>query len=379
MTTNTYPFARFFIRIAIGLAVFVVILGFVFVVYFFSSMENQLDGARYQPSAAIGIDAAQLENSYIGTQNRLLHSLNVKAFPDNIQVINISDEIAKVKKLSPESQPSAYMKLGNDTALSINAIKKHHFDEFSIAINQLRQTLLGKAAELRRRYAQQQSTQPAPGSAPTPIPSTNPVVQLQLFRLFNDDLRFDESRLNTINGAKECMNDLRAKSQKQESLDQINQASIYLARAESLLDYMKKAEAITSNSSQQPLSQQAQEQEQMVSQAEQIAAQLDQYKSQLVDSLYSRWVVDADDQKLITDATEDLNRATAAVTLASGIRMNAMRNIGIALVACLAAAFLIIVVADFLRAFLNMSNNTDTLANAKLVGPHEEEKPPASD
>lgn len=363
---------------AITLAIAVVVFGVLAVIYFYGSMNNQIAGVSFQPTAAPSQDASRLEKSYLGTQNRLLHSLNIKQFPNTIAVVNIDEEIARVSKLDGESQQGEYLRIGKNTEASINAMKKYHFSEFSEAISLLRQSLLDKAAELRRTYAQQNANQPLLVPTPTPSATTNTVSPSILFRLFSDDIDNDKYRGNKINQVKEFLNSVRSRSQKPESLDEINQASIYLAQAESLLDYVKKSEEILNNPIQQQGNQQAQEQEQMISQAEHVAEQLQQMRAQLAQSLYETWVVDTDIQRLISDSTEGVNRAASAQTIASGIRMAALGRMALSLFSALALGFIIMVIADFLRAFLNMSNNTDTLASAQLTTEKQINNLPAS-
>jgi len=355
---NTYPFARFFIRIAISLAILEVIFGLACVAFFYYSMTTQIAAARYEPVAVLGLDASQLERSYVGTEKRLLHSLNLTAFPDTVPLVNISDEIDAISKLGGVDQVKAYINLAKKTESSVDSIKKYHFAEFSVAVDQLRRALLIKAAALKQQYAPQQRL-----SATAAKSFSNSSNEAEIFRLFADASSNDEIRLNNINDLKQFLEEIRAKSQKKESLDQINQASIFLDGAKSLLDYMNKTEGSASSASQTASPQQ--EQEELVSQAEQVAALLQQYKSRLEQSLYESWVVDNDVVKLTNDAIGELNRATTADAQASAIRIEFARNMAISIIISLVLAFLIMVIADFLRAFLNMSNNTDTLTGAQ--------------
>jgi hypothetical protein len=102
--------------------------------------------------------------------------------------------------------------------------------------------------------------------------------------------------------------------------------------------------------------------EQMVSSAEKLAAQLQQIKGTIRQSLYETWQVDEAISRLRGAALSDLQRAESSREQIRVIRNTALSHLGFALFITIATAFLILVLADFLRAFLNLSINSDRFA-----------------
>ena len=181
------------------------------------------------------------------------------------------------------------------------------------------------------------------------------------FRIYADAPQQDQSRFALIKEIKEIVDALNAKSSKDESRDQLRRASIYLARAESLLDLLDKK-----NEDQNPQTQNqaasVQEQEaQLVSKSEREAQRLDRVITAVQENLYSNWVAELDAQKLESDARADMQRAETAKERAKTIRLSSIQQMAMYLIASMALAFIIMVVADFMSAFLNLSNNSDLL------------------
>ncbi len=367
MKTHSYPFARFFIKIAIGLAILAVLIGAALAANHFFSMQARLASARYQTDPDLGILASRLEKSYTGTQRRLLRSLDTDAFPSTVPLVDFSKQLATAERAGGAAQASAFLDLAQQTSNSLEAIKKYHFSQFAASIDSLRQALLAHAAELRQKYAQKQQ-QPSltPAVVPTPTPAVKPPASGEFaFRIYADNPGNDQERLQSIKSVKQLLEELQAQSQKQESIDEIRRASIYLTRAESLLDLLKKEEAALEHPEQTP-AQKHEVEEDLVSRAEQIASELARARALMEDNLYTRWIANVDCDNLSSKAGNDLNQAAAAEATARQIWVDGLRSMGGYFLAGLIVAFGILVIADFLRAFLNMSNNTDTLAGAQL-------------
>jgi hypothetical protein len=360
MKKNTYLFARLFIKLAILLAIIAVLGGIGFAVNAFQSMQRDLESVKYTPSPDLGSAASDLEKSYLGTNRRILRSLDIDNFPSTIEVVNFTKQIAEIQSSNAQDQAKNYLNLATTSLDSINQIKRYHISEFVKALQGLQQTLNDHAAKLRAEYA---STKQASGNGkPQSSSQQEPTPAKVSFRIYADLPDSDKRRLSMIKRVKEFLEDLRSQSKKEESLDQIRRASIYLARAESLLDLLDKsdlpnreqANSETSASTQQ-------EQEVLIAKSERIASEVGVAIQAIQDEIYRNWTVEIQAKELEKLAQDDLENAREAQYKSEQIRNNALRSIASSLLIAIACAFIIMVVADFMRAFLNLSNNSDLL------------------
>ena len=363
MKKNTYPFARLFIRLAVILALLVFISGIGLALNAFLMMQSQLAEVKYQPDPTLEQQAKNLEKSYLGTQKRVLRSLDATSFPQSVRIVDFQSTLPLAQKAGDMQKATVYYSLAEETSGSIVAIKEYHIAEFVNALRGLQKTLLDNAAKLRAQYAQKsQNQQSALPQQTTPTTQTTSNSGKDgYFRIFADAPQQDQSRFALIKEIKEIVDALNAKSSKDESRDQLRRASIYLARAESLLDLLdKKNEDQNPQTQNQPVT--AQEQEaQLVSKSEREAQRLDRVITAVQESLYSNWVAELDAQKLESDSKTDMQRAETAKEKAKTILLGSIQQMVMYLVASMALAFVIMVVADFMSAFLNLSNNSDVL------------------
>lgn len=361
---NSYPFARFFIRIAIFITILILLAGVALSLDCFVQMRAQLKSISYQGDQELESFAQTLQRSYIGTSKRLLNSLDIQSFPDSVAQIDFNKALSEAEKAPNEQQAQKYLDIAKNTQTSINAIKAYHFDQFSSAIDSLTQTLLDKAAELRQRYAQPPSTNQTSQTPQATAPVSAPVgvSPPSGFRIFSDSQDNDDLRLDSLKTVRSLLQALGARSEKQESRDEIRQAGIYLTRAESLLDLLKHSESAPQDQAPTAEQQQATQEEELVSEAEKVAQQLKESKQQLEDKFYSQWQVEIEDQSLMQRAEQDLGAARQAEIDSGLAEHDAFFSVGRYMGGAIALAFFILVIADFLSAFLNMSNNTDMLA-----------------
>lgn len=363
MKKNTYPFARLFIRLAVIFAFLVFLTGICLAVNAFLVMESKLAEVKYQPNPALDQDAKILEKTYIGTQKRVLRSLDITNFPKSVKVVDFQTSTTLAENAGDMQKAALYYALSKETLSSIYEIKEYHIAEFVNAVKGLQKTLLDNAAKLRAEYAQtSQSQQAVTPQQNTSASQTSSIsVKEGYFRIYADAPQHDQSRFILIKEVKELVDSLNAKSSKDESRDQLRRASIYLARAESLLDLLdgKSEEQNLQTQNQVPAIQE--QQEQLVSKSEIEAKKLDRVISALQEGLYSNWIAELNAQKLESDAKTDMQRAETAKEQAKTIQLESIQQIAMYLISSIVLAFVIMVVADFMSAFLNLSNNSDAI------------------
>ena len=363
MKKNTYPFARLFIRLAILLALLVFIAGIGLAAYAFLMMQSQLAEVKYQPDPTLEQQAKNLEKSYIGTQKRVLRSLDTNSFPQSVKIVDFQTSLPLAEKAGDTQKASLYYSIAEETSASIHGIKEYHISEFVNALRGLQKSLLEKAAMLRAEYAQKAQPQQTalPQQTTTSNQTSSNPAKEGYFRIYADAPPEDKSRFALIKYIKEKLDSLNAISEKAESRDQVRRASIYLARAESLLDFLDKNNEENNPQAQKNETNIIEQEEQSISKAERIAQELDQYIEGIQEGLYSNWLVELDAQKLESDSKTDMQRAETAKKKANTILLGSIQQMVMYLVASMALAFVIMVVADFMSAFLNLSNNSDAL------------------
>jgi hypothetical protein len=367
---NTYLFARLFIKLAIILAVLVVLGGIGLAINQFQSMQTALAGVRFFPSPGLQNAAVNLEKSYLGTNKRILRSLDIEEFPPSISLVDFPQSLTAISSANEHEKAVLYSKLASETLNSVEQIKNFHISEFVKSLAALQQTLMENAARLRAQYTpstaagtQVQNQQPA---------STQQTMQpaRSSFRIYADHPESDEQRLAQIKMVKEFLEYLRSQSKREESIDQIRRASIYLARAESLLDLLDKSSdtpQLQTETTQEGSDRQ--ENETLVAKSEKMAADVGKVIEIIQAQVYENWTVELQAQELSELAQSEINKAATAANSAKQIRNAGLREISVSLISALAAAFFIMVIADFLRAFLNLSNNSDMLVENAGANP----------
>jgi len=253
------------------------------------------------------------------------------------------------------------LSIASNASSSVDAIKAYHLSTFKASIIILSDSLRAHANMLRQQYKEPTPAQNVvPKAATKPTPSFQPTA----FRIYADPATFDKDRLETINAMKTILEGLREQSKKPESLAAISQATTYLEKSQSLLDLLMlerskpRQEVIQEAPTQQPTA------KELVARADIIADGLESSAKDLEVSLFFRWVVDTDIENLELAAAKDQKLAEQSVIEQRQIVIAAVRDCFAFVISACFAAFLIVVVADIVRAFLNLSNNSDIMAFA---------------
>jgi len=357
MKKHNYFFARLFVTMAVALAVLLVLVGGGLAAFRLQAMHAQQLASAYSPDPTLLTSVKRLNLSYDGTRRRVLRSLNLDSFPSEVPIVDLQQQIFQLSNKKVLELPSSYSSIASSVSSSVASIKQYHFSTFKASIKVLNDALRAHANLLRQQYKD-----PTPPQNATPTAATKPTASFQptVFRIYADPSSSDSDRLETINGMKTILEVLREQSQKAESLAAISQATVYLERAQSLLDFLKaeRNTAPQDSTTQQPSA------HELVARADLIANRLERAANELEQTLFSRWVVDADIENLEIAAAKDQKLAEQSVIEQRQIFIAAIRDCFAFIFSACFAAFLIVVVADIIRAFLNLSNNSDIMAFA---------------
>ncbi len=365
MNKHQYPFARIFIRIAIGLALLTILAGAGYTFVGFTTMQTEIQAQKYRPDPELLEKASRMERLYLGTRERIGQTMEDGTLPASVPALDISESLASAARAQGNTQPEILLQLAEQTQTSVTELKEFHVASFERAVESLRQILLQRVIELQKQFGQTDtvaaSASPNVQTPEQDAPAKSPASSR--FRIFNDQAGNDKSRLRNLEQVRIFLNELREQSQREESLDQIRRAQIFLTRAEAMLDQVQAvveqplpgidATAVASGSSEQ----------QMISRAEELSAELMQMKRIIRQSLYESWQVDDAIGQLRSSARADLSEAESSRGRISAIQSASWSSMGLSFLFSLAVAFMILVLADFLRAFLNLSINSDSFVS----------------
>lgn len=358
MTTHHYAFARLFIKLATLLAILVALAGLALAAFRFQAMFSDYTGQAYRPDPDLHSFAKRVDASYSGSQARLLRSLSVSSFPSNVKLIDVQKLLANVQQRKTSDLPSGYSEMADEISSSVGAIRKFYSDEYRKAIQTLIDALRSHANQLKDQLKTETSPQGAASVPTTQAIAAGPSA----FRIFNDSITSDRQRIENINNLKAVLDVLQDQGKKPESLAAIAIASAHLKQAEDLLDLdllnakMVPAPQLSPSVSAEPTNQE------IVSRADLVANRLQQSSVEFEESVLAMWVVDEDLEALKLLANkEEHQSADSGIRQRQTILAGVRDCMGFIITACF-AAFLIMVVADLIRAFLNLSNNSDTMA-----------------
>jgi len=359
---HRYVFARLFIRIGIFLAILTVLAGLGFVAMQLSQYYAEASAIKYRANDNLAVQTERAAKIYAGTSERLLGTLGIAAFPAQVGVVDIP---ARAKELLPADsikKLDGFSGVLQATAQSVGQMKAYHAAELEEGLNALRQTLLAKAAETRQKYqretAQKNTTQ---STAAAPVVSAP-----ARFRIYADDPNQDEQRNRLINTARQYLKDLQEESKSEKNKNDIRKALDYLAKAEALLDLTKPE--LTPRPQIVPSTEEAAEpasQEALEIRAEEVAQKLQRISELIRQQIYSEWKIDLLLNELQIAVNNEKAKARDAQLGKKALLTRTASSIVLTLLATITAAFILLVAIDFLRAFLNLSNNSDALRQLK--------------
>jgi len=360
-----YIFAWTFIRLGIFLAALSLLAGAGFAVLSGYKYVQESSSLKYRANENLVLQVEQITKAYEGTKDRLLRSLNVQAFPATVTVVDVT---ALTKNQLPAGSTKKLDGLAETlktTAQSVEQMKRFHVAELEEGINALRDNLLAQAEEIRKRHreeaeltkAKQESQQQTTAATAASTPSS----QLAKFRIFLDSAEDgrDEYRNRIIGSAKAELEKLKERTKREENQTAIRKALIYLMKADMLLDLGKTAETAKEETAAETTSDEAQDAGEY--QAERLAQSLKDLLDKLHEQLYTQWKIDA----LIYNLQETVNVERGKVVISElaikKLRVETAISITKTIVGAIVTAFALLVLMDFLRAFLNLSNNSDAL------------------
>lgn len=363
MRTHRYVFARTFVKLAILIAILTFLAGLAGGFIRLADMNIKIAEAAYHPTGDLIDSVASVGQNLAGTRERVLFSLSIDEFPDNLKISTFPPGEDILSGVAPEMIPDHCGQIADKASGEVQAIREFHASQFRTAIAQLRQALLDHATRVKAVHSTPATPSPAPPPTDTPIVDPQPTSLLR-YRVFDGPIREDKERFEDIQTMQTLLSRLAENSEKAENRNAIARAQQYLDKAPALLDLETRQEP-TPVQIPQPTTAESSPPE-LIAKAEIIASKLAEAEGILRNSLYTKWRIDADIERLRAQAREN---AALVIKLAE-VRKNELRvgvrEAGLSIVISLVAAFIVLVIADLVRAFLNLSNNTDTLADASL-------------
>jgi len=362
-----YIFAWTFIRLGIFLAALSLLAGVGFVILSCVQYLQESSSLQYRANENLSLQVEQIAKSYEGTKDRLLRSLDVQAFPSTVNVVDITALTKNQLPASSIKKLDALTETLRTTAQSVEQMKHHHVAELEEGINVLRQNLLAQAEEVRKKHReevererakQKEERQAVAAATPAPVTSN----QSTKFRIFADAPGEDVLRNKTIGTAKTYLEQLKEKTKKEENQTAIRKALIFLMRADTLLDLDKTVEIVkpaVDTTDVQTSSEETQDTGEY--KAEILAQVLKNIQDTIHEQLYTQWKIDVQLYHLQEAVNAERNKVIVADLAIQKLRTEMVISIIKNILGAVVVAFALLVFMDFLRAFLNLSNNSDAL------------------
>jgi len=372
-----YVFAWTFIRLGIFLAVLSLLAGVGFAVLSGYKYVQESSSLQYRANENLGLQVEQIAKTYEGTKDRLLRSLDAQAFPSTVTVVDVTALSKNQLPASSAKKLDGLAETLKTTAQSVEQMKRFHVAGLEEGINALRQNLLAQAEEIRKKHREEvelakakqekelqsaASTAATPVATPIPPVSPEPVTSNQptKFRIFVDAPMRDDWRNDVISNAKDYLEKLKEKTKKEENQAAIRKALIYLMRADSLLDLGKTSELPKPEASVVKTDSE-EKQDAGEYKAEALAQDLKNLLDKLHEQLYTQWKIDALLYDLQASVNTERDKVIVSELAMKKLRIETAISIVKNIVGAIVVAFALLVLMDFLRAFLNLSNNSDAL------------------
>lgn len=340
---NKYVYAKLFIKLAKALAAITLALGVIFTIAFGYIKIQKIHELNYHPSAELEIYRTSLVDTYEKTKSKVLESLSLKEFdPDKIQLVNLDNErktlLSTPEHLIPEAQEQVALKLKESSA----HIKEYHKSVFDQSIQTLRSALLGYASQIK-------SELPPAVIKPSisPIPSTNTIKS---YSLFDDKDKYDDYKANLLSKIRNRLLALQQESTKIENIEATKKAILSIDCMFKLL-YVPDEQSSNSEEKQNNI--------EPLLNSEKIAQRLMDDQIAANNNIYNDWKLDAQIEKLLSLAREEIVKRNDLKTKQSIYILDSILEAFLIIIIIITSSFFLMVLADMISAFINMSNNTD--------------------
>lgn len=341
---NKYVYAKLFVKLAKALAAITLVFGIAFTIAFGYIKSQKLLGLNYHPASELEIDKNNLTDTYQKTKNKILDSLYQSTFePDKkIFLIDLEKERELFSSVPENQKPEAYEQFALRMQERSVLIKNYHKGAFDQSIQILRNALLGYASKIKNELAV-----PETKNLNSSISST---TLIKGFRVFEDEDSSDAYRRNILSKIRARLLALQQESTKIENIEAAKNAIENINCIENLLDIPKEQnidiESQKNNTTPQLNS-------------EKIANKLLDDQVEINSYIYDNWKLDAQIDKLLLLAKKEKVKRDDLKTEKRIYLLDSILEFGLIIIVFLAFSFCLMVLADIVSAFINMSNNTD--------------------
>ncbi len=356
-----YLFGRFFVRVAKGLALLVILVGIGFCVLQYSQANTAARAVAYRPSPYLKRALARLKDTFSATEH-IVSSLNagnrsttpkvqIPRFPavidSNTDFARIGDELSRIDQ---ERQQ----------------LKQSIVSRFETSVGSIEEKLRAYAAAL------QSSPSPTPATAPSPVSTvtSSPPPASRQESLFSSKLGTSEANERSANltQRKELLKVLGTKAENADNRAILNEAADQLDLLSKLLPEKFETPAAAQLESPSTLSNEPQaEPGRKLFLSERVAGQLEQLRGEVRQMLLTSWTLDdAFDQAADLNSVER-DKSREAILAQKGIWLSAVSRILIGLLVTILLSFLILVFADLVQAQLDTATSGGIMADAILA------------
>jgi hypothetical protein len=341
---NKYIFAKLFIKLAKIGAIATFVLGVVFILFEGYVQSQKIKAMTYQATHEFEAQKKLLQTTYQDTQKKVLDSLSQSQFNslEEIQLIDFKEKESLLSK-TPESQkPEVYENLAKQLAQSSSQIKDYHKKEFDTSIKKLRDALLAYASKIKDQMGLVVSQKLPPKQY---IADSN-----QEFRIFDDENK-DHVRNVMLSNIQSRLDAIRQLSTNPENIDSASKASAHIEYLRKLMPSPVETYPESKN--------QVDQQEAPELKSEMIAQKLLDDQKKISMYFYDNWVLDSQIEKLHNLCNEEKTRRSSLEQSRRLAVLTCILKIGTLTLAVIFLSFILLVLADLIDAFINISTNTD--------------------
>jgi hypothetical protein len=349
-----YFFGYLFVRIAKLLAVLMLLAGVGYGLFRLEQASLAAESASYQPSEALrqslaGLDAdakasAQLVTAFCVDSGNQMAPLQTVQFPDRIRS---NDDFARLGEALSQSDQQRQQ------------LKETLVMRFDSLLEVIQTKLRAHAAEV----APAAPTPSSPGEAAQPAPQRAAAASAQDQTLYARQMsNYDiQQRASALDKGKEFLTVLKSAAEdpknRQDLMDSISQLE-----ALSHLLPSKVEMPVEDGPPQNSPSPSAPAPRRELN-AEKIANQLAQLRGSVRQVMLTSWTLDEAYSQASALAAEEQARCRLASLTVKGIWLGAFGQLGASVVEAIFAAFLVLVMADFMQTLLDTATNTGITAS----------------
>ncbi len=344
---NEYIFARIFVKFVRVIAVLVFLGGVIFVFSNVYLAKCGIENHEFKVDRRIKPLLEDIQAYFSFTQKKLLESLGINHFPTVVKLDDeiLANEINKTTSNAEEVRPEKLQELAFSLKESSDQMKNYHKHQYDESIKLLRDALLQHATNIKNQIN--------PIKKETNNPAGNKVSSTTSLKLFSANTELENTiRVNVIDKAQQHLHTILQISTKQRNIDAASKAIDSLGNIKKLVDLKQEPPASA------PV-QSSQEQQLPQLNAEKAAEILELDRQGVIQGFYMDWVIDSKVEQLKNIILDDIARREELKNKKREIYVSTAIKTASVLVATLFLSFSLLVTADLVSAFLNISSNTD--------------------